>query len=124
MQRNASLTVELRARHLRTAEATRALHPDSLDAGALQRRLHALAHRAPEADAVGQLLGDTLGHELCITFGVLHLEDVQLHLLVRELLQLTADAVGLGAATADDDAGTRGVDVNADAVTRALDLDL
>jgi hypothetical protein len=35
-----------------------------------------------------------------------------------------ADAFGLLAATADDDARTRGVDVDANAVPRALDLDL
>ena len=34
-----------------------------------------------------------------------------------------AQAVGLGAAAADDDAGAGGVDVDAQAVTRALDLD-
>ena len=37
---------------------------------------------------------------------------------------LTADAVGLGAAAADHDARTRGVDVHAHAVTGALDLHL
>src|SRR5690606_35609363 len=52
------------------------------------------------------------------------LEDVQLHLLAGELLQLGTDAVGLGAATADHDARTRGVDVHTHAVTGALDLDL
>ena len=36
----------------------------------------------------------------------------------------TADAVGLGAAAADDDARTGGVDVDADPVAGALDLDL
>src|SRR5690606_39728801 len=40
-----------------------------------------------------------------------------------ELLELTADAVRLGAAPADDDAGASGVDVDADPVPGALDLD-
>ena len=44
--------------------------------------------------------------------------------LPRELLEVGADALGLGSTTADDDAGTRRVDVDADAVTGALDLDL
>ena len=74
-------------------------------------------------DAAGQLLGDTLRDELRVDLGVLHLEDVELHLLAGELLEVAADAVGLGAAATDDDARTGGVDVDADPVTGALDLD-
>src|SRR4029453_6182025 len=48
--------------------------------------------------------------------------DVELHLLARELLEVAADAVGLGASAADDNAGTSRVDVDTDAVTRTLDL--
>src|SRR6478752_8628969 len=121
VQRHPALAVELRARHLRAAEAARALHPDALGTGA-QRGLHALAHGATERHACRQLLGDALGDQLRVDLGVLDLEDVQLHLLARELLELATDAVGLGAAATDDDAGARRVDVDADAVTRALDL--
>ena len=71
-----------------------------------------------------QLLGDTLCHQLRLGLGVLDLEDVQLNLLAGQLLELGADAVGFGAAAADDDARTRGVDIHANAVTGALDLDL
>src|SRR4051794_2706748 len=123
VQRDATLAVELRARHLRAAEATRALHPDALGAG-LGRALHRLAHRAPERDTARELLGDALRDELGLDLGVLDLEDVQLHLLAGQLLEVAADAVGLGAAPADDDARTSGVDVHADAVTGALDLHL
>jgi hypothetical protein len=121
VQGHPALAVELAAAHLGAAEAARALHPDALGAG-LHRRLHALAHGAPERHAAAELLGDALGDELGVGLGVLDLEDVQLHLLAGELLEVAADAVGLGAAAADDDAGARGVDVDADAVTRALDL--
>ena len=82
-----------------------------------------LAHGAAERHAAGELLGDALGDQLRVDLGVLDLEDVQLDLLAGELLELAADAVGLGAAAADDDARTGGVDVDADAVTGALDLD-
>ena len=122
VQRDATLAVELRAAHLGAAEAARALHPDALGAG-LHRRLHRLAHGATERDAAGQLLGDALRDELGVDLGVLHLEDVELDLLAGQLLEVAADAVGLGAAAADDDAGTGGVDVDADPVTGALDLD-
>src|SRR5690606_20391689 len=54
---------------------------------------------------------------------VLHLEDVQLDLLAGELLEVGANTLGLGTATSDDDARASRVDVNANAVTGALDLD-
>src|SRR5690606_10117012 len=64
-----------------------------------------------------------LSDELSVGLGVLDLEDVQLDLLARELLELGADALGLRTAAADHDAGTRGVDVDANAVLRALEVD-
>src|SRR5579863_4627795 len=123
VQRYASFTVELRARHLRPAQAPRALHPDPLGA-ALHGALDRLAHGPPEGNPAGQLLGDALGDQLGIGLGVLHLEDVQLNLLGGQLLQVTADAVGLGTAAADDDARPGGVDVDPDPVPGPLDLDL
>ena len=120
---HAALAVELRARHLGAVEAARALDPDALGTGA-HRGLHRLAHGATELHAAGELLGDALGDQLRVDLGVLDLEDVQLDLLAGELLELAADAVGLGAAAADHDARTRGVDVHPHAVTGALDLDL
>src|SRR5919202_515599 len=122
VQRHAPLAVELRAAHLGAAEAARALHPDPLGAGA-QRGLHALAHGAAEGDAARELLGDALGDQLRVDLGVAHLEDVQLDLLARQLLELRADAVGLRAAAPDHDARAGGVDVDADPVPGALDLD-
>jgi hypothetical protein len=62
--------------------------------------------------------------ELSVGLGVLDLEDVQLDLLAGELLEVGADALGLGAAATDHDARAGGVDVDANAVTRALDLDV
>src|SRR5690349_8857223 len=123
VQGHAALAVELRARHLGAVETTRALDPDALGTGA-HRGLHRLAHGATELHTARELLGDTLGDQLRVDLGVLDLEDVQLHLLAGELLELATDAVGLGAAAADDDARTGGVDVHPHAVTGALDLDL
>lgn len=82
------------------------------------------AHRTTEGDTSSELLGDSLCDELSLGLGVLDLEDVELDLLARELLEVAADALGLGATTTDHDARTGGVDVDADAVTGALDLDL
>ena len=123
VQGHAALAVELRARHLGAVEAARALDPDALGTRA-HRGLHGLLHRATELHAAGELLGDALGDQLRVDLGLLDLEDVQLHLLAGELLQLATQAVGLGAAATDDDAGAGGVDVHTDAVAGALDLDL
>src|SRR5699024_1466653 len=108
VQRHPALAVELGAAHLSAAEPAGDLHPDALGAGA-QRGLDALAHGAAEGDPGGELLGDALGDQLGVDLRVLHLEDVQLHLLAGELLQLTAQAVGLGAAAADDRSEARRV---------------
>src|SRR6185369_3579984 len=124
VQRHPALAVELGAAHLGAAEAAGDLHPNAFDQRVLHRRLDGLTHRAAEADPAGQLLGNALGNQLRVRLGVLHLEDVQLHLLAGELLQLGADPVGLGTLAADDDARTRGVDVDADPVPGALDVHL
>src|SRR5207249_3353390 len=65
-----------------------------------------------------------LGDEGGVQLGLLDLLDVQLDLdVVGDLGQVGAQPVGLGAAAADDDAGPGRVDVDAEPVARALDLD-
>src|SRR5690606_22754394 len=123
VQGHATLAVELAAAHLGATEAARALDTDALGAGAL-RGLDALAHRATERDTARELLGDALCDELGVDLGVLDLEDVELDLLAGELLELAADAVRLGATATNHDARAGRVDVHADAVAGALDLDL
>src|SRR5690606_27499171 len=81
VQRHATLAVELRPAHLRAAETAGDLDPHALGAGALGA-LEALAHRAAERHASGELLRDALGDELRLRLGVLHLEDVELDLLL------------------------------------------
>src|SRR5690606_27314517 len=88
------------------------------------RGLDALAHGTTERDAGGELLGDALGNELSVDLCVLDLEDVELDLLASQLLEARAELVSLGAAAADDDAGTCGVEVHAHTLTGALDLHL
>src|SRR5579875_3780161 len=122
VQRDPALAVELAAAHLGAAEPAAALDPDALRA-ALHGRLHRLAHRAPEAHPARQLLGDALRDELRVGLRVLHLEDVEVDVLARELLEVAADPVGLRAASADDDARPGGVNVDVHPVTGALDLD-
>src|SRR4029450_13012904 len=104
-------------------EAARALHPDAERAGLL-RVLHRALHRTTESDATGELIRDALRDELCVELGLLDLLDVELDLVVTgDLREASAQAVGLGAAATDDDAGARRVHVDAQTITGALDLD-
>ena len=123
VQRHATFAVPLLAAHLGAAETTAALHADAERAG-LHRGLHRALHRPPERDAAGELVGDALREQHRVDLGLLDLLDVELDLRVAaDLAQTLAQALGLGAAPADDDAGTRGVHVDAQAVAGALDLD-
>src|SRR5262249_26084850 len=63
VRRHATLGVALGAAHLGAAEAAAADHLHAVRAGAHRGGDRAL-HRAPEADAVLELLGDRLRHEL------------------------------------------------------------
>src|SRR4029079_5367853 len=123
VQRDPTLAVPLLAAHLGAAEPATALHADAERAG-LHRGLHRTLHRAAEADPAGELVGDALGDQGRVELRLLDLLDVELDLRVAgDLEQPGPQAVGLRTPAADDDARTRGVEVDPQAVTRALDLD-
>src|SRR5690606_22942577 len=120
---HAALAVALGAGPLGAAEAARALHLDALGPG-LERVLEGALHGPPEGDAGGELVGDALRDEGGVELGLLDLLDVELDLGVAgDLGQPAPEAVGLAPPAADDDAGARGVDVDAQPVPGALDLD-
>jgi len=123
VQRDAALGVALRAAHLRAAEAAAALDADALRAGAHPRGQRAL-HGAAEADAVLKLLGDRLRDELRVELGTLDLVDVDVDVLLRDVVQLTAERIDLDARLADHNAGTRGVDVDRDPLLVLADQDV
>ena len=85
--------------------------------------LDGLLHGAAEGDAAFQLERDVLGDELRLDLGLLHFLDVEEDLLAGELRELVLDLLDFLALAADDDAGAGGVDLDADAVGRALDED-
>ena len=122
MQRHASLTVALGTAHLGSTQTAGALDADSLGTGT-HGRLLGLAHGATECDAGSELLGDSLGDQLGIGLGVLHLEDVELDLLAGELLKLPTHPLGLGTVAPDDDARASSGEENGDALGATLDLD-
>src|SRR5690606_10662019 len=123
VQRHPALAVPLGAAHLGATQATGALHPDA-ERARLLRVLHRALHRTAERDAAGELVGDTLRDQRRVELGLLDLLDVELHPVVAgDLRQPGTEAIGLAAAATDDDAGARGVHVDPEPVTGALDLD-
>src|SRR5690606_18226371 len=86
--------------------------------------LHGALHRTAERHAALQLLGDALGDQGRIGLGLAHLDDVDVHLAIGELLHLGADLVDVGALLADHDARAGSVDRHAALAVRTLDDDL
>src|SRR5262249_2000936 len=112
-----------RAAHLGAAEAAAARDLDPGRARADARGERAL-HRAPEGDAVLELLGDRLGDELRVELRALDLVDVDVDVLVRDRLQLPAERVDLDARSADHDPRARRVDVDVDPLLVLADQDV
>src|SRR5262249_1537865 len=123
VERHPAFAVPLGAAHFGATQAARALHADAEGVGLLGV-LHRPLHGPAERDAAGELAGDALGGQGGVELGLLDLLDVELHLLVAgDLRETGPQLVGLGAAAADHDAGSGGVDVDAQAVPGPLDLD-
>ena len=61
-------------------------------------------------------------HQLRVQLRLIHFDDVDEHVAVGALAKLGLQLLDLGALAADDDAGTRGADQEAQLVARALDL--
>ena len=88
------------------------------------RTLHRLLHGAAEGNALLELRGDVLSHELGVEVRAADLDDVQRNGLAELLLELQTELFDLLAALADDDARTGAVQVDLNAGIAALDLDL
>src|SRR5215813_8663756 len=121
VQRQASLQVPFGARDFVAVQTTAYPHLDTFAAKA-QRRVHCLAHGATEADALLKLQRDVLGYQLCIELWLVYFENVDVHVAAGALLDLLLQLVDLSALAADDDAGTRGADDDAQLVAGTLDL--
>src|SRR5581483_6212071 len=86
VQRYPALAIRLAPAHLAAAEAPRALDLHTGRARANRRGERAL-HRAPEGDAVGQLLRDRLRDELRVELRPLDLVDVDVDVLLGQRVQ-------------------------------------
>src|SRR5207237_354499 len=123
VERNATVGVALGAGHLGAAEATGHLDLHALRArpdGGGERSLH----RAPEGDAVLELLRNRLGDQLGVELRALDLENVHLDRLLGHAVELAAKRVDLGAGLPDHDSGARGVDVHLYLVLVLADRDV
>ena len=121
-KRHAALTLLVAARHIRAAQAAVDLDLDALGAG-LHRRLDRLFDDATEGHALLQTFGDALGDQSRLELGALDLADGQVHNAAHLVLQLFLELLDADAFTADENAGTRGVNDDVDRLARALDLD-
>src|SRR6266545_2618736 len=122
LQRQLPVQIPLRPRDFRAVQPSRHAHLDAARAEP-QRRFHRLAHRAAEGHALFELHGHRLGDELRLELRLLDLLDVDEDLAARALLDLLLQLVDFRPLAADDDAWTRGVDVDLQVVRRALGLD-
>src|SRR5690606_14151294 len=122
VQRHATLALPFAAGDVRTTQAAGALDADAFGAER-HGHLDGLLHRTTEGNAALELEGDILGNELRLGLRFLHLLDVEQDLLAGELGEVLLDLLDLLTLAADDDAGTGGVDLDANAVGRALDED-
>src|SRR5690606_34782044 len=123
VQRNATFAVPFGTSDIGTTQTATNVHADAAGAHA-DRRLHGALHGATESHAAFELLGDALGNQRRIGFGLPHFNDVDVHFAVGELLHLGADLVDVSALLADHDARTSGVDRHAALAVRTLDDDL
>src|SRR5579864_4075480 len=123
VQRHAAFTVPLHARDFGAAEAPRAVDADAFGAQT-HRRLNGALHGATERDAALELLRDRFGNQRRIEFGLADFDDVDDDVGSRDVGDLLAQLVDVGALLADHDARTRRVDRHAALLVRPLDHDL
>ena len=123
MQRHLTFAVPLGAAHFCATETARALHANSECTGALGI-LHGTLHRPAERNAICKLICHALCHESCVELGGLDLNDVELDpRIAGDLGDHLAKFVSLSTFTTNHDARTGGVNIDAELVTGALDLD-
>ena len=121
MQRKLTLQIPFRPGDFGAVEAARHPDLDSLAAEA-ERRVHTLAHGAAEGDALLQLEGDRLCHQLSVQFGLMHFLNVDEDFALGAFGQVALQLLDFGAFAADDDARARREDRDAELLTRTVHL--
>ena len=123
VKRNATFTIPFGTCDFCTAKTATAGDLDAFGAkthGGLNRTLHGAA----ECDTAFQLLGDRLGNEGCVNFGLADFNDVEVRFRVGHLAELAAQLLDVRTLLADDQARTGCVDRDAALLVRTLDDNL
>ena len=122
MQRRTSLLVHLRAGYLGSVQTATNLHLDALGTSA-----HSVLDGHLDGTAICNLAlnltSQVVAHDVCVQVRALHLEDVDLNVLVEDFLQLFLQLVNILSALADDDTGPGSADGDGDKSVCALDDD-
>ena len=120
-KRQPPLQIPFFARDFRAVQPARYAHLDAFAAKS-QRRIHCLAHRAPESHALFKLQRNRFGHERRVQFRAVHFLNIDVHFPLCPLLHFGLELVDFRAFAADDDAGTRCVNSHDKLVGGALDV--
>src|SRR5947209_3574475 len=122
VQRHAALAIPFHAGDFGAAQPARAVDADTLGAEP-HRRLHGALHGAAERHAALQLLRDRFGDQRGVKLGLADLDDVDDDVGRRDVRDLLAQLVDIGALLPDHDARTRRVDRHPALLVRTLDDD-
>src|SRR6266702_1791778 len=121
VQRQATLQIPLGAGDFVTIQSARYANLDAFAAEA-QCTVHALAHRAAEANALFQLQRNRLCYELSVEFRLVDFQNIHEHVAIGPLLQIGLELVDLGAFAANDDARTSRANDDPQLVARTFDF--
>src|ERR1700691_3031124 len=122
VQRQAPLQIPFRTRDFVAIQPSAYANFDSFATKA-QRRIHRLAHRTPEADALFQLQRNRFRNQLRIELRLVDFLDIDMHLARGALLQILFQLVDFRALAPDNDSRTRRLNNDAQLIARTLDLD-
>ena len=120
MQRSSTLFEHFLTCHFGTVQTTTDLNLDTLGSS-VHRVLDSHFDGAAISHLALYLASDILGNDVCVQIGFLHLEDVDLNILLDELLQLFLELVNILAGLTDDKARTGSANSNGDELQCTFD---
>ena len=123
VKRNLAFPGPLDASDFCAVDTTGSMDLDSIYAH-IHRDLLRSLHRTLEGDTTFELKRNAFGYELCIRIGSLNFAYIEIDFLLRYLLELGANRIGVSTLAADDNTRTRGEERNSNAVHVALDENL
>src|SRR5713101_1473620 len=123
LERQLPVQIPLRACDFGAVQSPRHTNLDAAGAKP-QGGLYGFTHGTPERDPLLELHGHGLGNELGVQFRLLDFLNINEHLAAGPFLDFLLQLVDFRPLTADDDAGTRRVNVDFQLIGRAFGLNL